>query len=160
MEGVGGDGPQEAESAVGPLVEEPTHESFCEAPGAARRCVLLVADVIRREGERREVPKGSNSGRRRAENGLLDDGRHDVRVEVEPRGAVSGTLGEALREPEGRADEEGIHDSSLHQDSSPRTRGWTRWLCCSRTQSITERRRSHDEQEATPNLPRAAKALR
>jgi hypothetical protein len=138
---VGSHGPQEAELPVGPLVEEPARERLREAPKPAAGRVLLVPDMVRGEREGCQVTQGACPGRRRAVDGLLDDRRHDVRAEVEPRRALSGAFGEALREPEGRANEEGIHDPSLHQGTLERTRGWTPGACCSRTQSFTERRR-------------------
>ena len=141
MEGVGGHGSQEAEAGVGPLVEEPPRKRLREAPEPAAGRVLLPPDVVRSEGEGRQVAQGAHLGRGGAVDGLLDDGRHDVRVEVEADRPVARAFGEALREPEGRADEEGIHDSSLHQGAQERTRGWTREPCCSRTQSFLERRR-------------------
>lgn len=110
MEGVGSHGPQEAEAGIGPLVEEATRERLREPPDAARRRVLLTPDVVRGEGEGCQVPQGARLGGGRPEDGLLDDGCHDVRTKVEAGGALPGTFGEALHEPEGRADEEGIHD--------------------------------------------------
>lgn len=135
MESVGGHGTQEAELPVGPLVEEPARERLRETPEPAPGRVLLPPDVVRGEGEGRQVAQGPHLRRGRAVDGLLDDGRHDVRVEVKPGRALAGALREALREPEGRADEEGVHDSSLHQSVPERTRGWTPEACCSRTQS-------------------------
>lgn len=111
---MGGHGAQEAEPRVGPLVEEPARERLREAPEPAPGRVLLVPDVIRSEGEGRQVAQGPHAGRGNSVDGFFDHGRHDVRVEVQARGPVPGTLGKALREPEGRADEEGVHDPSLH----------------------------------------------
>lgn len=123
MKGVGGHGPQEAELPVGPLVEEPARERLREAPEPAPGRVLLPSNMVRSEGEGRQVPQGAHLGRGGAIDGLLDDGRHDVRVEVEPGWALPRALGEALHEPESGADEEGIHDSSLHQGARERTCG-------------------------------------
>ena len=148
MEGVGSDRAQKAESRVGPLVEEAPRERLRETPEPAARGVLLAPHVVRGEGEGREAPQSAHPGRGHPVDGLLNDGRHDVRAEVQARRALTGALGEALREPEGGADEKRVHDPSLHQLPGVRTRGWTPEAFCSTTQSILEWKKSHDARKS------------